>query len=206
MVLNSSYFLSKGESNMNKKIILLSALAFAAFASNAQANFGFGFSIPFGNDCCAPAPAMHVGFAAPFVECGPHVGFGFTMPLGRRRNRRHVRHVVVEPAPVIVEEEIIHVPARPVTIVRTVHVTKEQCLDNKNCSYWKIHNATDSTIKAFNCNDECVRIAPHESAKLSHADGFDLTIRFKGSEKHVAHVHPEKHNLTVLFDEGITVA
>lgn len=189
---------------MNKNIVILSTLILSVVTADVQAGFGFGFSVPFGDECCAPAPAMHVGFATPFTHCGPNVGVGFSVPLGRRRHR-HVRHVVVEPAPVIVEEEVIHV-RKPVKVVRTVHVEKDVALDNKGLSYWKIHNATDSTIKAFNCNDECVRIAPHESAQLSHADGFDLTVRFKGSEKYVAYVQPEKHNLTVLFDEGITVS
>ena len=189
---------------MFKKIIL-TVLAMTGFvATDSNAFFNFGFSIPFGDECCRPAPAMHVGFAAPFVECGPAFGVGFSVPLGRRRIRRHVRHVVVSPEPVVYEE-VVHVPARPVKVIRTVHVEQNVSLDNKGLSYWKIHNATDSIIKAYNCNDECIKIAPHESAKLSHADGFDLTVRFKGSEKYVAHVHPEKHNLTVLFDEGITV-
>lgn len=166
---------------MNKKIITL-LLATAAISGSAQASFGFGFSS--GNFC---GPNVGFGMSIPLDDChGPRLGFGFSAPICR---------------PVQVVHRV------PVRIIRTapVVVQSRTYLDNEDYAHWVIYNDTNKTIKATNRSGKTITIRPGTEKKLSHANGYNLKVRFAGSDNEYATVKRTGHQITVKYRGGILV-
>ena len=151
---------------MKKQFLVISLFSLLTIC-NMHAYFGFGFS--FGGrpaPVVAPVvPVAHVGFGVPISDCGPNVGFGFTVPLVARQ---------------------------------------EVCLDDADCSYWKIYNDTDLPVRVTNRGGDTKVIQPGQVRKLSHARSLRLKVRADGIERIV---RTNSHRLSIRFgqDDAICI-
>lgn len=155
---------------MNKKLLFLSFLSLASIASSAYGFINFSFG--------GGAPSVGLGVNIPLEDGGPSVGFGVNIPLCEPRP------VVYRPMPVVVPVRVIYAPKR----------------DRDGFTYWKITNATTEPIMAQNSLGKRILINPGHTAKLSHRDGFELTVSIEGEDfEEFKTVEKTSHNLTVQY-------
>lgn len=74
---------------------------------------------------------------------------------------------------------------------------REVCLDDADCSYWKIYNDTDMPVRVTNRAGDSKVIEPGETRKLSHSMSFKLRIRVDGMERSV---RSSSHYLSVRLN------
>lgn len=77
-------------------------------------------------------------------------------------------------------------------------VSRDVCLDDANCSYWKIYNDTDMLVRVTNRSGDSKVIKPGEHRRLSHASSFKLKIRVDGMERSV---RSQSHRLSISLDD-----